>query len=99
MYYFRSGFGGGKFRYLSLGQGQENTALQLLDTAISRGQWLMFQNCHLLISFIKNLEKNLEKISKPHPDFRLWLTTDPVATFPIGILQRYVVGVDFKSTI
>lgn len=84
----RSGFGGGKFRYLSLGQGQEPTALQLLETAISRGQWLMFQNCHLLISFIKSLEKQLEKISKPHPDFRLWLTTDPVATFPIGILQR-----------
>ncbi|KAH1015210.1 dynein axonemal heavy chain 10 [Dendroctonus ponderosae] len=84
----RCGFGGGKFRYLSLGQGQEPTALQLLDTAISRGQWLMFQNCHLLISFIKSLEKHIEKISKPHPDFRLWLTTDPVATFPIGILQR-----------
>ncbi|XP_066245712.1 dynein axonemal heavy chain 10 isoform X2 [Euwallacea similis] len=84
----RCGFGGGKFRYLSLGQGQEPTALQLLDTAISRGQWLMFQNCHLLIPFIKALEKQLEKISNPHPDFRLWLTTDPVATFPIGILQR-----------
>ncbi|XP_050294970.1 dynein axonemal heavy chain 10 [Anthonomus grandis grandis] len=84
----RCGFGGGKFRYLSLGQGQEPTALQLLDTAISRGQWLMFQNCHLLLSFIKALEKQIEKISKPHPDFRLWLTTDPVPTFPIGILQR-----------
>nr|XP_023024309.1 dynein heavy chain 10, axonemal [Leptinotarsa decemlineata] len=84
----RCGFGGGKFKYLSLGQGQEPTALNLLDIAISRGQWLMFQNCHLLISFIKRLEKQLEKISKPHPDFRLWLTTDPVETFPIGVLQR-----------
>ncbi|XP_072375297.1 dynein axonemal heavy chain 10-like, partial [Diabrotica undecimpunctata] len=84
----RCGFGGGKFRYLSLGQGQEETALSLLDIAISRGQWLMFQNCHLLLSFIKRLEKQLEKISKPHPDFRLWLTTDPVDTFPIGVLQR-----------
>ncbi|CAG9821168.1 unnamed protein product [Phaedon cochleariae] len=84
----RCGFGGGNFRYLSLGQGQEPSALSLLDTAISRGQWLMFQNCHLLISFIRRLEKQLEKISKPHPDFRLWLTTDPVETFPIGVLQR-----------
>lgn len=82
------GFGSGKFRYLSLGQGQEAQAINLLDIAMSRGQWLMFQNCHLLLSFIKTLEKQLEKISKPHPDFRLWLTTDPVATFPIGILQR-----------
>lgn len=48
----------------------------------------MFQNCHLLLSFVRRLEKQLEKIGKPHPDFRLWLTTDPVDTFPIGILQR-----------
>lgn len=82
------GFGSGRFRFLSLGQGQEPTAINLLDVAISRGQWLMFQNCHLLLSFIRILEKQLEKMSKPHPDFRLWLTTDPVGTFPIGILQR-----------
>ncbi|KAJ8924399.1 hypothetical protein NQ315_007195, partial [Exocentrus adspersus] len=84
----RCGFGGGKFKYLSLGQGQEPMALSLLDTAASRGQWLMFQNCHLLLAFIRGLEQQLEKIGKPHPDFRLWLTTDPVQTFPIGILQR-----------
>ncbi|KAJ3665402.1 hypothetical protein Zmor_000898 [Zophobas morio] len=83
----RSGFGGGKFRYLSLGQGQEAAALALLETAVARGQWLMFQNCHLLLAFIRQLEKQLEKVSKPHPDFRLWLTTDPVNNFPIGILQ------------
>lgn len=33
----RCGMGGGKFRYLSLGQGQEQIALNLLDTAIARG--------------------------------------------------------------
>ncbi|XP_045466201.1 dynein axonemal heavy chain 10 [Harmonia axyridis] len=84
----RYGFGGGKFKYLSLGQGQEPIAVGLLDTAISRGQWLMYQNCHLLLTFIRTLEKHLEKVSKPHPDFRLWLTTDPVNAFPIGMLQR-----------
>ncbi|KAK9891062.1 hypothetical protein WA026_013388 [Henosepilachna vigintioctopunctata] len=84
----RYGFGGGKFRYLSLGQGQEQIAVGLLDTAISRGLWLMYQNCHLLLAFIKQLEKHLERMTKPHPDFRLWLTTDPVNTFPIGMLQR-----------
>ncbi|XP_066140827.1 dynein axonemal heavy chain 10 [Euwallacea fornicatus] len=84
----RCGFRGCKFRYLSLGPGQGPIALQLFNTAISRGQWLMFRNCHLLIPFIKTLEKLFDKIRKPHPDFRLWLTTDPVATFPIGILHR-----------
>lgn len=63
-------------------------ALQLLETAVARGQWLMLQNCHLLVKWLKDLEKALERITKPHPDFRLWLTTDPTKGFPIGILQK-----------
>ncbi|CAB3257120.1 unnamed protein product [Arctia plantaginis] len=84
----RCGFGGGKFKYLSLGQGQEGAALALLEGAISHGQWLILQNCHLLLSFLRELEKQLEMMVKPHPEYRLWLTTDPTPTFPIGILQR-----------
>ncbi|XP_045502201.1 dynein axonemal heavy chain 10 [Colias croceus] len=84
----RCGFGGGKFKYLSLGQGQEGAALSLLEGAISHGQWLILQNCHLLVSFLRELEKQLEMMEKPHPEYRLWLTTDPTPTFPIGILQR-----------
>ncbi|XP_014674920.1 PREDICTED: dynein heavy chain 10, axonemal-like [Priapulus caudatus] len=84
----RAGFRDNRLKFLAMGQGQEKAALQLLDTAISRGQWLMLQNCHLLVNFLKDLEKQLEKITKPHPDFRLWLTTDPTPSFPIGILQR-----------
>ncbi|KAI8420259.1 hypothetical protein MSG28_008800 [Choristoneura fumiferana] len=84
----KSGFGGGKFKYLSLGQGQEGAALALLEGAISHGQWLILQNCHLLVSFLRELEKQLEIMEKPHPEYRLWLTTDPTPTFPIGILQR-----------
>ena len=28
------------------------------------------------------------QVTNPHPDFRLWLTTDPTDAFPLGILQR-----------
>jgi len=84
----RSGFGLHRLKILSLGQGQEGMAMQLLDTAISRGMWLLLQNCHLLAAWLPELEKELEKLSKPHPDFRLWVTTDPIPSFPIGILQR-----------
>ncbi|ORX45970.1 hypothetical protein BCR36DRAFT_332447 [Piromyces finnis] len=82
------GFGGNKLKFLSLGQGQAPIALQLLDIAVSRGQWLMLQNCHLLVNWLKTLEKILDKIEKPHRDFRLWLTTEPISGFPIGILQK-----------
>ena len=84
----RSGFGLNRLKILSLGQGQESMAMQLLDTAISRGMWLLLQNCHLLAAWLPELEKELEQLSKPHPDFRLWVTTDPIPSFPIGILQR-----------
>ncbi|XP_069379878.1 dynein axonemal heavy chain 10 isoform X1 [Paralichthys olivaceus] len=83
----RSGFGGSKFKFLAMGQGQEKVALQLLENAASRGQWLMLQNCHLLVKWLKDLEKSLERITKPHPNFRLWITTNPIKDFPIGILQ------------
>ncbi|KAM9858629.1 dynein axonemal heavy chain 10 [Aulostomus maculatus] len=84
----RSGFGGNKFKFLAMGQGQEKVALQLLEMAVSRGHWLMLQNCHLLVKWLKELEKSLERISRPHPNFRLWMTTNPIQDFPIGILQK-----------
>lgn len=34
------------------------------------------------------LEKSLERITKPNPTFRLWITTNPIENFPIGILQK-----------
>jgi dynein heavy chain, axonemal len=76
-----------RFSYISLGQGQEEAALRLLKNSIEQGHWLMLQNGHLLIPFMKRLEKIFEAIEDFHKDFRLWITTDPVDDFPIGILQ------------
>ncbi|XP_021268215.1 dynein heavy chain 10, axonemal isoform X2 [Numida meleagris] len=84
----RTGFGGDRFKFLAMGQGQEKIALQMLEKVVVSGEWLMLQNCHLLVKWLITLEKALEKITDPHPDFRLWLTTDPTEGFPIGILQK-----------
>lgn len=54
---------------------------------MARGYWLVLQNCHLLLSYTAKIEKMLEDAVKPHPEFRLWLTTEPVTTFPVGLLQ------------
>lgn len=62
--------------------------------AVARGQWLMLQNCHLLLPFTKELEKIVENMEKPHPDFRLWLTTEATPQFPIGILQQSLKGMN-----
>ena len=82
------GFSGNKFKYLSLGQNMEAEAEELIDNSSNRGHWVMLQNCDLLPGWLGNLEKILEKMDKPHEDFRLWLTTKPSKAFPIGILQK-----------
>jgi len=82
------GFTGTKFKFVSLGQGMGGVAQQSIETGYQRGHWVMLQNCHLLASWLKTLEKILEMMNKPHKDFRLWLTTMPTTDFPMGILQR-----------
>ncbi|NXA03996.1 DYH10 protein, partial [Sapayoa aenigma] len=84
----RTEFPADRLKFLAMGQGQENIALQMLENAVVHGEWLMLQNCHLLVKWLIQLEKALEKIAEAHPDFRLWLTTDPTKGFPIGILQK-----------
>ncbi len=82
------GFGGTRLKSVSLGQGQGPGALQLLETSAQRGQWMLLQNCHLLSDWLQELEKVLERMENPNPDFRLWMTTEPTEKFRIGILQR-----------
>ncbi|XP_074410515.1 dynein axonemal heavy chain 10 isoform X7 [Zonotrichia albicollis] len=84
----RSEFKADRLKFLAMGQGQEEIALQLLEESVVHGHWLMLQNCHLLVKWLVHLEKAVEKITNPHDDFRLWLTTDPTEGFPIGILQK-----------
>ncbi|CAF1522285.1 unnamed protein product, partial [Adineta steineri] len=87
-------------RTLAMGQGQETLALQVLHTAQHQGTWLLLQNCHLLLPFLNELEKELEILTKPHPDFRLWMTTEPIEKFPIGLLQKsYKVVIEPPSTL
>lgn len=60
----------------------------MIETGAIRGYWVMLQNCHLLTSWLKQLEAIIESLSKPDKGFRLWLTTAPTDKFPLGILQR-----------
>jgi dynein heavy chain, axonemal len=77
-----------KFRFLALGQGMGETAKQYIESGAMRGHWVMLQNCHLLVSWLKKLETIIENITKPDKNFRLWLTTSPTDKFPLGILQK-----------
>lgn len=83
------GVGMNKFRFLALGQGMGPKAEELITNGAIRGHWVMLQNCHLLVSWLKTLEKIIEsKQGRADKNFRLWLTTSPTDKFPLGILQR-----------
>ena len=74
---------------IALGSDQEEPAKNMLITGANRGHWVILQNCHLLTSWLRELEKLVEKATmRPNPNFRLWLTSDPTDKFPVGLLQR-----------
>lgn len=79
---------------LSLGQGQDVIAARYIAEALDKGEWVYLANCHLMIRWMGRLEQIIEEFSagsgdkKPHPNFRLWLSSNPHPQFPIAILQR-----------
>lgn len=52
----------------------------------------MLQNIHLMPSFLAELEKKLDAfaIEGSNPGFRLYLSSDPSKSIPIGLLERCI---------
>lgn len=60
-------------------------------------QWVLLQNCHLSVEFMKELDTILRSvfITSRNAKFRLWLTTAPNPDFPASLLQNsFLVAVD-----
>ena len=75
---------------ISLGQGQSEKALKLIDDSIDRGDWVVLQNCHLARNFMPDLEAKVAEFGEKqmNEDFRLFLTSDSVPFFPVSVLQN-----------
>ena len=85
----------GKFINVSLGQGQEIIAENMLEKATKEGLWLMLQNIHLAPKWLTKLEDHLEHLVDQtyagSESFRLFLTSEAFQSkqiIPVGILQN-----------
>lgn len=60
-----------------------------MNEGIKKGHWVFLANCHLMTSWLPSLDKLVEGLegAKPHKSFRLWLSSNPCAAFPISLLQ------------
>ncbi|NXU86122.1 DYH9 protein, partial [Xiphorhynchus elegans] len=81
---------------VSLGQGQEVIAEQVLDLAAKEGHWVILQNIHLVAKWLNSLEKKLEQHSEgSHQDFRVFISAEPAPSpeshiIPQGILENSI---------
>eukprot|EP00667_Euglena_gracilis_P000005 EG_transcript_5 len=81
-----------KISAISMGQGQEPAAHALVQHGFASGDWVLCQNCHLGLPFLKELLEVLIKMDRAnvHDEFRLWITAEPTPLFPIGLLQMSI---------
>eukprot|EP00928_Gymnodinium_smaydae_P036015 TRINITY_DN25241_c1_g1_i2.p1 TRINITY_DN25241_c1_g1~~TRINITY_DN25241_c1_g1_i2.p1 ORF type:complete len:985 (+),score=107.84 TRINITY_DN25241_c1_g1_i2:410-2956(+) len=83
---------------VSMGQGQQNVARKLITAGFVSGDWIVVQNCHMCIQFMKELEHEILTSSNIHEDFRLWIMCEATDQFPIGLLHIAVkVALDTPS--
>lgn len=81
---------------LSMGQQQNSLAINLIEDGIKSGDWVILQNCHLASDWMHVLERICDNLAPDttNPDFRLWLTTNSIHTFPLSIIHSCVKLVD-----
>ena len=75
---------------ISMGQGQEIHARRLVSAAITSGNWVLLQNCHLSLDFCNEILDTLSVTEEAHENFRVWITTEPNSKFPISLLQMSI---------
>ncbi|KAK4873406.1 hypothetical protein RN001_015435 [Aquatica leii] len=77
-------------RSVSMGQGQEIVAREMMESAMQNGGWVLLQNMHLSLSFASELIGMITDGENVDETFRLWLTTEVHEQFPIALLQMSI---------
>lgn len=77
---------------VSMGQGQDIQARNLLSMCAKEGAWILLQNCHLNIEYMHEIATQFlgsEKINI-NENFRIWMTTEYHDKFSIDLLQQSI---------
>lgn len=86
----------GKFVNISMGQGQEEIAKKALIKAAQEGGWIMIQNVHLMQTWMKIFERDLEVVCENvNENFRCFISSEPPPLpfqqiIPESILQNSI---------
>jgi dynein heavy chain len=77
---------------ISLGQGQDKIASEKLDQGHKLGHFVVLNNVHLMPKWLKVVEKKIDEfaIQGSHPNFRIFLSSDPSKSIPIGLIERCI---------
>ncbi|XP_014248489.1 dynein beta chain, ciliary-like isoform X2 [Cimex lectularius] len=84
------------FHNISLGQGQEPIAEKAIENGAKLGHWVILQNVHLVARWLPTLDKKMEASQEnPHPDFRLYISSEPAPVpsmhaIPQGVLESSI---------
>lgn len=63
---------------------------EVINLSHLQGFWALCQNCHLGLEYMAELVNFLLEMEAPHPDFRVWITTEPHKNFPVSLLQMSI---------
>ncbi|XP_050507714.1 dynein axonemal heavy chain 5 [Diabrotica virgifera virgifera] len=75
---------------VSMGQGQEIVARDMIETSMANGGWVLLQNIHLSLPFATEVMTMIADTESIDDSFRVWLTTEVHEQFPIGLLQMAI---------
>jgi dynein heavy chain len=75
---------------VSMGQGQEVVARDMIEWSMQNGGWVLLQNIHLSLPFATEAMTMIVDAEAVHESFRIWLTTEVHEQFPIGLLQMAI---------
>ena len=83
---------GESYHNIAMGQGQDKKAMEALELGNRQGHWVILNNVHLMPRWLTELEKRLDvfNLQGSHEEFRVFLTSEPANTIPIGVLSRSI---------